>query len=108
MLHLHQLFMGLAHEELDDVLLAQPVAAGHRIVEVRLQAVVRLGDSRRAAFRGHGVAAHRVNLGDERNAQRGVGLGHRDSGPKACSAGTHDCHIGLEDIHLLASSFLVG
>jgi hypothetical protein len=42
MLHLHHLFVRLADEVLDHVLLAQPVAAGHGVMEVRLQAVVRL------------------------------------------------------------------
>jgi hypothetical protein len=34
-LHLHHFLVRMRDEVLDDVLLAQPVAAGHRVVEVR-------------------------------------------------------------------------
>jgi hypothetical protein len=60
--------VGPADEEVDDVLLAQPVAAGHGVVEVRLQAVVRLRHRGGAALGRDGVAAHRVDLGDQRHA----------------------------------------
>ena len=98
-LELHHLLDAMGDEVVDDVLLAQPVAAGHRVVEMMLQAVVRLRDRRGAALGRHRVAAHRVDLGDQRHDQRRVGLGHRDRGPQACTAGTHDRHIGFENVH---------
>jgi hypothetical protein len=99
-LHLHHFLVGLAHEVLHDVLLAQPVAAGHGVVEVVLQAVVRLGHGGSATLGRHRVAAHRVDLRDQRDAQRRIGLGHRDGGSQAGAAGTDDRDICLECFHV--------
>jgi hypothetical protein len=52
-LELDHLRRALRDEEVHDVLLAQPVAAGDRVVEVLLQAVVRLHDAGRPAFGSH-------------------------------------------------------
>jgi hypothetical protein len=98
-LHLHHLLVRLRDEVLDDVLLAEPVAAGHRVVEVRLKAVVGLCHRRRAALGGHGVAAHRVDLGDERDGQCRVVLGRRDGRAQAAAARPDDCDVDLDDVH---------
>jgi UDP-N-acetylmuramoyl-L-alanyl-D-glutamate--2,6-diaminopimelate ligase len=63
------------HEVLDDVLVAQPVAAADGIVEVVVEAVVRADDTGRSAFRGHGVAAHGDDLRDERDTKARVTFG---------------------------------
>ena len=77
-LHLHKFIVGVVDEVLDNILLAQPVTARHGIVEVGVEAVVRLRDRGGAALRRHGVAAHRINLRNQRHAQRGIRLGDRD------------------------------
>ena len=81
-LHLHHLPVRVGDEILDDVLLAQPVAAADGVVEMMLEAVVRQRHRRRAAFGGHGMAAHRVDLGYQGDGQRRVGLGNRDRCPQ--------------------------
>ena len=96
-LDLHHLFVRVRDEVLDHVLLAQPVAARHGVVEMMLQAVVRLRDRGRAAFGRHRVAAHRIDLGNERDCERRVRLGHRDGRAQTRAAGTDDRYIGLED-----------
>ena len=54
---------------LDDVLIAQPVAAGHRIVKMIIQAVVVAHNTGGAALRGYSMAAHRIDFGDQSHAQ---------------------------------------
>jgi len=71
-LHLHQLAMRLADEVVHHVLFAEPVAARDGVVEVGFQAVVGLRHRGRPALGRHGVAAHRVDLRDQRHLQRGV------------------------------------
>ena len=66
MFHLNHLLGAMGNEIVDDVLVAQPVAAGHGIVEMMFQAVVRLHHAGRSPFRRHGVAAHRIDLGHQR------------------------------------------
>ena len=56
-------------EIFDDVLLAQPVAAGDGVVEVVVEAVMVLHHAGRAAFGRDGVAAHRIDLRDQRDGQ---------------------------------------
>ncbi len=50
-LQLHQLLRRFVDEELDRVLVGQPVAAGDRVVEMLVEAVVRLDHAGRAALR---------------------------------------------------------
>jgi hypothetical protein len=77
-LELHQLDRRLHHERLDRVLVAQPVTAGHRVVGVLVQAVVPRDDRRRAALGRDRMAAHRIDLRHDRDAQAGVRLHDRD------------------------------
>jgi hypothetical protein len=99
MLHLHQGFMRLRDEGLDHVLLAQPVAASHGIVEVRLQTVVRLRHCGGTPFGRHGMAAHGVDLGNQRNAQGRVGLGDRNGSAQSTTTSTDDGNINLNNLH---------
>jgi hypothetical protein len=103
-LELGQLLGAVGDEVLDHVLLAQPVAATHRVVEVVLEAVGRELDPRRAAFGRDRMAAHRVDLRDQRDLQRRIGLCNGDRCPQACPATADDHHIRLVYFH--ASSFL--
>jgi hypothetical protein len=98
-LELHHLLGAMGHEVVDDVLLAEPVAAGHRIVEMILPTVVGQRDRRGAAFGRHGVAAHRINLGDERNPKRGIGLRRCDRRAQTCATRTNDRDVRVEDFH---------
>ena len=66
---LGQLDRCLLDEVLDDILLAEPVAAAHGVVEVIVETVVRALDTRRTTLGRHGVAAHRVDLGDQSDFQ---------------------------------------
>jgi len=61
-LQLHHFGGATGDEVVDDILLAQPIAAGDGVVEVVLQAVVALHDAGRAALGRHGMAAHREHL----------------------------------------------
>ena len=56
-------FLGcLVDEILDGVLIAQPVAAAHRVVEVQVEAIIGLDDTRGSAFGGTGVTAHGIDF----------------------------------------------
>jgi hypothetical protein len=50
-------------EEFDGILIAEPVAANHRIVEVIVKTVVVLYDARSATFCCDSVTAHGINFG---------------------------------------------
>ena len=99
MFHLHQFLGAMRNEVIDDVLFAQPVAAGHRIVKMMLQAVVRLYHAGGTAFGRHRVAAHRVDLGNERDGQRRIGFSHRNGRAKPGTACTDDGYVSLENFH---------
>ena len=82
-LELQQLARCLVDEHLDGVLVAEPVAAGDRVVDVLVEAVVRRDRPRGAALGGDAVAAHRVDLGHHRHVERRIGLRHRDGSTQA-------------------------
>src|SRR6185369_15110983 len=60
---------------------------------VRLQAIVRLRDRGGPAFGRHRVAAHWINLGDKRDRERRVGLGHGYRSAKPGPARADDRYI---------------
>jgi hypothetical protein len=80
-LEAHQLLWGFLHERFDGVLVGHPVAARDRVVGVLVEAVIRARHTGRAAFGGHGVTAHRIDLGENRDAEPRVGFGDGDGGP---------------------------
>jgi len=88
----------LLDEVLDHVLVAQEVGPLHRVPGVHLEAVVFPGDRRRPALGGDGVAAHRVDLGDESDAQPGIRLDRRNRGPQTRSAAAHDDDVVLKHL----------
>ena len=99
MLELDQLAGGFLDEHLDGVLVGQPVRAADGVVDVILGAVVVLDDRRHAALGGDGVAAHRIDLGHDADAEIWVLLGHGDSGPKAGATAANDEHVVLQLVH---------
>src|SRR4051812_11247947 len=78
MLHLRELERSRVDEQLDRVLVTQPVAAGDRVVEVKIHAVVVLDHPGGAAFGGNRMAAHGIDLGKQRHLERRIGLGGRN------------------------------
>ena len=99
MLELHHLARAMLDEIFDDVLFAQPVAAGDRVIEMVVEAVMGLHHAGRAAFRRHRVAAHRIDLRDQRDGQIRGGLGGGDRGPQAGTASTEDQDISIKMLH---------
>ena len=100
--HLHHLFVRVGYEVFDDILLAQPVAAADGIVEMVVQAVVGPRHRGSPAFRGYGVAAHRVDLGNQCNFQLRIGLGNRDRRPQTCATRANNRYVRLEYFHCLS------
>ncbi len=98
-LELEQFLGCLMHEIFDAILVGEPVAAAHRIVEMRVEAVVRLDHAGRAAFRRAGVAAHGIDLGDQRDAKFRIGFREGDCGSQSGAAGADDGYISLDGFH---------
>ena len=88
-----ELFRGFLDERLDGILIAQPVASGNGVVGMLVEAVVRGDDTRRAPLGRDGVAAHRVHLGNNRDAEMGMGLGDGEGGAQTSSAATYEHHV---------------
>ena len=99
MFELHHFAGAVLDEIFDDVLFAQPVAAGDGVVEVVVEAVMGLHHAGRAAFRRHRVAAHRIDFGDQRDGQIRGGLGGGDRGPQTGAASTENQDIGVKMLH---------
>ena len=91
------------HEGLDRILIAEPVAARDGVVGVLVEAVVGRDGAGGAALGGDGVAAHRVDLGDDGDTQPGIGLGDGDRGAQARAAAAHE-HDVMRRGHVLGYS----
>ena len=104
MLHLHNLFVGVGNEVLNDILLAQPVPAVHGVIKMIVEAVVRPRHRGGTAFRGHRVTAHRVDFGNQRNFQRRIRFRNRDRRPQSCATRAYNRHVRLENFHCLPPS----
>ncbi|MND84314.1 hypothetical protein D3C80_762050 [compost metagenome] len=50
------------NEVVNDILFAQPVATGHRVVEMVFEAVMILRDGGGSSFCGNRVATHRIDF----------------------------------------------
>ena len=89
---------------LDRVLVAEVVRALHRVEDVRLDRVPKLGieHSRRPALGAHGVRAHRLELRDDADADLLADPRRLDGGPESGYARADDkevlteplCHLG--------------
>jgi len=86
-------------EDLDAILVAQPVTARDGVVRVLVVRVV-LGDHAGcAALGGDGMAAHRVDLGDHRDAELGVDFGNGDRGAQSGTAAADQKNIVRRRFH---------
>ena len=95
-----QQFLGdLVDEDLNAVLVAQPVAPRDGVVGVFVERVVVADHAGGAALCGHGVAAHRVDLGNYRDAELGVGFGNSNCGAQRGAAATDQKNIMRRRFH---------
>src|SRR6266550_2475372 len=104
MLHLDDLDRSLAHECLDDLLVGKVVGAFDGVEGVRLERVLRAHHRRGAALGGHGVAAHRVNLGDHPDPYPGIGLDSSYRCPEAGEPSADYQDVIALEIHLQPDS----
>ena len=100
--HLDHLFGGVLDKILHHILFAQPVAARNGVVEVVFERVVVAHHAGRTALRRHGVAAHRINFGNQVYGFVGCGACDFNRRPQACTTCAHYRHIGLNDVHFFA------
>ena len=103
-LELDHFFGAVRDEIIDNVLVAQPVAARDGVVEMILEGVVRPHHAGGATLGGDGMAAHRVDFRDQRDLESGVDFGCGDRGPQARAAGADDGDIDLNHVHRCALS----
>ena len=106
MLELNHFFGGVFDKILHHILLAQPVAAGNRVVEMVFQRIVVAHHPGRTAFGGHGMAAHRVHLGNQVYGFIRRGAGDFDCRPQTGSAGADNRYIGVDNFHFCAFSVI--
>ena len=99
MLHPDQFLRRLVNEKVDRILITQPVAAGHGVVEVVIETVVVLDDAGGATLGRDGVAAHRVDLGDQGDTQVGVRLRNGDGGAQPRTSGPDNNNIRSDRFH---------
>ena len=102
-LQLQQLLGSFVDKILDAVLVRKPVPTTHGVVKVQGQAVILLDNARRTAFGGTRVATHGVNLGDECNFQRQIGLSQCNGSPQTRSACANNGDICFYDFHVFLS-----
>jgi hypothetical protein len=91
-LELDHLARGFLDEGLHHVLIGEEVAAEDRVLGVGVEAVVVAHDRGRPALGGHGVAAHRIDLREDRDGELGR-LGRGGDGraqPRAAAADDQD------------------
>src|SRR5262249_19752129 len=92
-LQAEQFLRRLLDEGLDGILVAQPVAAGDGVVGVLVERVVSADDAGSAALGGDGMAAHRVDLGDDRDAEAGIGFRDGDGRAQASAATAYQNNV---------------
>src|SRR5207245_4998493 len=93
-----QLSRGLVDERFDSVLVAKPVAAGDRVVRVLVEAVVFCYHPGGTTLGGDRVAAHGVDLGDDRDAQPRVRFCNFYGCPQPSTAAAYE-HDVMEGGH---------
>ena len=97
-LHLQQFERRCIDEQLDRILITQPVAAGYGIVKVIVQAVVVLDHASSAALGGHRVTAHGVDLREQAQAHGEGSARQRNGRTQTGSSGPDDGDV-RRDVH---------
>ncbi len=93
-------FLGrLLDENLDGVLIAQPIAARDRVVSMLVESVPRLDDTSSASLGRNRMAAHGIDLRDNCHAEFGTDLGNSDSRSEACPASTDEQNVVVCNVH---------
>src|SRR5262249_27040988 len=98
MLQPQQLARCFLDEGLDGILVAEPIAAGDRVVCMLFETVAGTGDSGGATLGGDGVAAHRIDLGNDRDTQPRIVFGDGDGRTQARAAPADD-HDIVRSVH---------
>src|SRR5262245_31556972 len=80
-------------EHLDGILVAEPVAAGDSVIGVFVEGVVGTNNAGGAALGGDGVTPHRIDLGDDRDAESRVGFRNGDGRTQSCSTATYQHNV---------------
>ena len=88
-----QLLGRLSHELVDGVLIAQPIATGDGVIGVLVDGVVCRDHCCSAALCRDRVAAHGIYLGDDRDAEAGVGFRDGNGGTQACSTAPNQHYV---------------
>ena len=88
-LELREFARGLADKSLYRILIAEPIAARDGVIGVIVQAVIGTHDAGRPTLGGDSMAAHGIDLGDDRDSESGIGFrdgdGGAQSGPTAAN-----------------------
>ena len=90
---------GLLDEQINGVLIAQPVSTRHRVMKMMLEAVALADHPGGTALGGHGMTAHRIDFRNQRNLQSRIALGRGDGGAQAGAASPDDRNIRGDDFH---------
>ena len=93
---LHHFLSAVRNEIIDYVLVAQPVAAGDGVVEMIIERIVGLYHGSGATLGRNRMAAHWVDLRDQRDREPGVGFCGGNRRPKARPASADNGDISLK------------
>ena len=96
---LQQLQGRFLYEGLNRILIAEPIAAGNRVVRVLVLAVVGLGYTGGSALGGNGVAAHGIDLGNDGDAELGIDFRRGDRRAKSRTASTYQKNVVRRSFH---------
>ena len=99
MLQLQQLLGGVFDENLDGVLVGEPIGPRDRVVGMVIERVGWGDDGGGSAFGRDRMAPHRIDLRDHPNADVGMIPSYGDGRTKPCSTAPDDQNIMLESFH---------
>ena len=95
-------------ESFDRVLIAEPVAAGDRVVGVFVQAVVGGNRAGGAPFGRDGVAPHRIHLRHDGHVQARIRLCDRDGRAQTCPSASNEHDVVRRRHSTTTSARLLG
>src|SRR5439155_26427089 len=103
-LELDDLAGRLGHERLDRILVRQVVASADGVEGVKVWAVVGPEGRAGTSFGRLRVTAHRIDLGDQRDAERVGCLRGGDGSAEAGRPSSYDDDVVLQSLHAAATS----